>query len=287
MDRRSAIIAVDMGLGAPDQGCAEGPRFLRQSGTFDRLAALSPDLNWTHLPPPPSSSSPAITVARTCDALAAQVVEATAEGRFPIVLGGDHSIAMGTWSGLRRSLPSKAGFDLLWIDAHMDCHVPATSPSGALHGMPLACLLGHCHPELAGIACPAPPLRPDRVTQIGIRSFEPEEAALARRLGLRVVTMTELAERGLGTVLRPPESAFGITLDLDAVDPEDAPGVGTPEPGGIRAADLLAALAPLLASPRCLALEITEFNPSHDIAGRTAALVEAILTLAIQPGERP
>ncbi|EME70835.1 arginase [Paramagnetospirillum caucaseum] len=254
---------------------------------FERLAAGSPSLIWHDVPVAVSLSSPALVVAQACDALAGAVAGITAEGRFPIVIGGDHSIAMGTWSGLRRALAPPGLFDLLWIDAHMDCHDPSTSPSGALHGMPLACLLGRCHPDLAGVACPGPPLTPGRVTLIGVRSFEPEETAFARRTGLRVVHMEEIAAQGLAAVMPLPAGPFGITLDLDAVDPGDAPAVGTPEPGGIRAAELLDALRPLLASPRCLALEIAEYSPPHDVAGRTAALMEALLRAAVQPGEPP
>jgi arginase len=287
MNRHCAIIAVGVGHGARDPGCAEGPLVLKSSGLFQRLAVLSPSLTWHDVPVAVSLASPALIVAQACDALAGAVAGARAEGRFPIILGGDHSIAMGTWSGLRRTLDREASFELLWIDAHMDCHDPSTSPSGALHGMPLACLLGRCHIDLSGIACPGPPLRPDQVTQIGIRSFEPEEEDFARKSGLKTIHMDEITARGLDTVMPRPSGAFGITLDLDAIDPQDAPAVGTPEPGGIRAADLLPVLSRLLASPHCLALEIAEYSPPHDVEGRTAALIEAILQAAVQPGESP
>lgn len=285
MDRQCAIIAVGVGQGARDPGCAEGPLVLKSSGLFQRLAALSPSLTWHDVPVAVSPASPALIVAQACDALAGAVASARAEGRFPIIIGGDHSIAMGTWSGIRRTLAPELSFQLLWIDAHMDCHDPSTSPSGALHGMPLACLLGRCHTDLSGIACPAPPLRPEQVTQIGIRSYEPEEADFARQSGLKTIHMHEIAARGLEAVMPTPLGAFGITLDVDAIDPEDAPAVGTPEPGGIRAAQLLPVLSRLLASPHCLALEIAEYSPPHDVEGRTAALMEAILRAAVQPGE--
>lgn len=284
MDRRSAIIAVGIGQGARDRGCAEGPKVLKDSGAFERLAALHPALAWGDLALPPAFLPPAVAVARACDTLAAAVAEIRADGRFPIVVGGDHSIAMGTWSGLRRA---SGPFDLLWIDAHMDAHTPATSPSGALHGMPLACLLGSCHPALAGVACPAPPLRPEQVSLVGVRSFEPEEAVFVRRSGLRIVHMADVERQGLAAALPRPAGPFGITLDLDALDPEDAPAVGSPVPGGIRAAELLDCLGPLLASPLCLALEIVEYSPPHDVAGRTARLVEDILRVAVTTGGTP
>ncbi len=287
MGRRCAIIAVGVGQGARDPGCAQGPGILKESGVFERLAARSPSLTWHDLPVAVSSASPSLVIAQACDALAGAVASARAEGRFPIVIGGDHSIAMGTWSGIRRALPPSEEFDLLWVDAHMDCHDPSTSPSGALHGMPLACLLGRCHPDLSAIACPAPPLAPKGVHIIGVRSFEPEEEAFTRRTGLRVTYMDEIAAKGLAALLPLPAGPFGITLDLDSIDPKDAPAVGTPEPGGIRAVELLDCLRPLLASPQCLAFEIAEYSPPHDVAGKTAALVEALLWAAVQQGEPP
>lgn len=287
MDRRCTIIAVGIGEGARDPGCAQGPQALKQSGVFERLAARSPDLLWHDVPVAVSAASPALVVAQACDALAGAVAQARSQGRFPIVIGGDHSIAMGTWSGLRRALAPPGRFDLLWIDAHMDCHDPSTSPSGALHGMPLACLLGRCHPQLADVACPAPPLTPSQVTLVGVRSFEREEDVFARQSGLRVIRMEDVAARGLAAVLSPPAGPFGVTLDLDAIDPVDAPAVGSPVPGGIRIAELLECLRRLLASPHCLALEIAEYSPPHDVAGRTAALMESLLAMAAQPGEPP
>ncbi|ARJ65513.1 hypothetical protein WV31_07530 [Magnetospirillum sp. ME-1] len=285
MTRRCTIIAVGIGQGARDPGCARGPEVLKQSGVFDRLAIRSPDITWHDVPVAASPASPATVVAQACDALAGAVAGARSQGRFPIVIGGDHSIAMGTWSGLRRALAPPGRFDLLWIDAHMDCHDPSTSPSGALHGMPLACLLGRCHPQLAGVACPAPPLTPSQVTLVGVRSFEREEDAFAHRSGLRVIRMEEVTARGLAAALPLPSGPFGVTLDLDAIDPKDAPAVGSPVPGGIAAAELLETLRPLLASPNCLALEIAEFSPPHDVGGKTAALMESLLAMAAQPGE--
>lgn len=287
MTRRCTIIAVGIGEGARDPGCAKGPEVLKESGAFERLAARSPGLAWHKVPVAASAASPATVVAQACDALAEAVAGARRDGRFPIVIGGDHSIAMGTWSGLRRALEAPGRFDLLWIDAHMDCHDPSTSPSGALHGMPLACLLGRCHPQLAGVACPAPPLTPAQVTLVGVRSFEREEDSYAHQAGLRVILMEEVAAKGLAAALPLPTGPFGITLDLDAIDPEDAPAVGSPVPGGIRAAELLECLQPLLASPHCLALEIAEYSPPHDVEGKTAALMETLLEMAVQPGEPP
>ena len=286
VNRNCAIIAVGCGLGARDHGCAHGPEVLRDMGLLERLAIIAPSLIWQDVAVDEGGGiTPALSVATTCRNLADVVAETLRRGLFPIIIGGDHSIAMGTWSGLRRTMAPEQGFQLLWIDAHMDCHVPATSPSGALHGMPLACLLGRCHPDLAGIPCPVPPLRPDQIVLAGVRSFEPEEEDFTHHAGIRVIAMAEIRAKGLSLLLAPPDRPFGITLDLDALDPEDAPGVGSPVPGGLRAEELLAALERLLSSPHCLALEIVEFSPPHDVGGKTAALIETILGMALQPGQ--
>ena len=162
------------------------------------------------------------------------------------------------------------------------CHVPHTSLSGNLHGMPLACLLGHGDKSLLSVAG-APALRPENVCLIGVRSFELSEAALLGRLGVRIFFMEEVKRRGLSAVMRDAQAiatsgtaAFGLTLDLDALDPEDAPGVGTPEQGGIRAHDLLPELIMLGQSSSLAAAEIVEYNPRRDRDGRTSWLVEAI-----------
>jgi arginase len=281
MSRACTIIGMGCGHGARDRGCADGPQTLRRGGLAERLRLNFPDLRCMELLA--SAGEPFAVVAGLCDQLAGLVARIVRNHRFPLVIGGDHSCAIGTWSGISRALGGPESFRLIWIDAHMDMHTPQTSPSGALHGMPLACLLGHGDPALA---CHPPALAPGNVTLMGIRSWESEEADLARRLGVRVVGMADL---NLPPALTQAAGSgrFGITIDLDAIDPIDAPGVGTPVAGGIRASALLAALAPLLASPACVGLEIAEYSPPHDIDHRTAALVEAFIMAALQPGEPP
>ncbi|TAN58982.1 MAG: ornithine--oxo-acid transaminase, partial [Magnetospirillum sp.] len=156
--------------------------------------------------------------------------------------------------------------------------------SAALHGMPVACLMGRCHPRLTVTTCPRPVLSPGQIQLVGVRSFEPEEVILAATMGVSVITTAELRHHDLAQLLAKAagDGPFGVSLDLDAIDPTDAPGVGTPVGGGIGGHALLAALTPLLALPRCLGLEIAEFNPHHDIDHRTAALVEALIGAALQ-----
>lgn len=212
-----------------------------------------------------------------------------------MIIGGDHSCAIGTWKGAARAFGKRGAhgaLGLIWIDAHMDGHTPETTPSGKLHGMPVACLLGHGDRRLTGIGGDAP-LDPRRVCLVGVRSFEPEEAALLRRLGVRVFFMKEVERRGLAAVMKEAVAVargdggrYGVSLDLDALDPRDAPGVGTPVAGGIRAADLRRALSAIAGDDALAALEIVEYNPHQDRRGATARLVgDAIL--AISTASRP
>jgi ornithine--oxo-acid transaminase len=219
-----------------------------------------------------------------------------AQQRLPVVLGGDHSGAIGTWKGAAQALAGSGPVGLLWIDAHLDAHVPGTSPSGNIHGMPLAVLLGHGDPRLTGIANGIS-LQPQHVCVVGPHSYEPAEAAFLRSVGVRVYDMDEIARRGLGAVVREAlqivsaaSAGFGVTIDLDAIDPREAPGVGTPVPGGLRTEDLASALAQLHARADLVALEIVEYDPAHDSDGATVRVVERLLRAVLHgeaslPGE--
>jgi arginase len=227
-------------------------------------------------------------LARFCDQLAREVCRALREHQRVCVLGGDHSCAIGTWSGAQQALGDKGPLGLVWVDAHMDSHTPATSPSGALHGMPLACLLGHGPAALAGLAGSKPKLTPQHVCLVGVRSFEPAEAALLRRLGVRVFYMDEVHRRGFARVMHDAltyvqknTAAFGVSIDLDAIDPRDAPGVGSPVEAGICGKDLAELLSHVGRHPRLLGLEIAEFNPHKDVDNRTAERVIDLLAATV------
>lgn len=230
-----------------------------------------------HVPPTPELA-PLEQIAAVAQAVCLRVERSLAEGHFPLVLGGDHSCAIGTWSGVRAALGEQGRLGLLWIDAHMDSHTTRTSPSQAIHGMPLACLLGHGDPRLTGIGGVAPKLHPEDVCLIGVRSFEWGEAALLKSLGVRIYFMDEVRRRGLGEILAEAwrhvgrhTTACGISLDMDALDPAEEPGVGTPVAGGMHRDELTAALHSLRQDPRLRALEIVEYNPyadSHFVTAR-------------------
>lgn len=285
---RFPVFGVATGVGGCDMGCAEGPRTLRADRLTLRLAAAGMSAPWTDIiePANPSLSQLEIVV-DVCERLAPAVAEAMGVGDRPVVIGGDHSIAMGTWSGFHNATRHRGPMGLLWVDAHMDSHVPETSPTGNFHGMPLAVLMGHGEDRLTAIADAGPALRPENLALVGIRSYEPEEEAFLERLGVRVYFMDEVRDRSLAVVMEEAleivsrnTACLGVSLDLDSVDPTDAPGVALPEPGGLRAGELLSAVESLIGGRDVQALEIVEYCPSNDQDGRTANLLESLITAA-------
>jgi arginase len=208
------------------------------------------------------------------------------------VIGGDHSCAVGTWSGAANAL-AKGRLGLVWYDAHMDAHTPATSPSGRLHGMPVAMLLGHGPDALTEIARRRPALAPANLCIVGVRSYEEGERALLARLGVRVIYMDEVRARGLAwatgealAVARNGTAGFGVSIDLDAIDPGEAPGVGSPVARGFAARDLAAALEAVRNLPDLVGIEIAEYNPTLDRDGQTALVARALLAAAFA-GDEP
>ncbi len=280
------LIGIASGWGAPDPGCADGPRALRDAAPL--VCVLPPRRRFSVLLQPqdePGETSDLGQVAELARRLAETVSYSLLRQRFPVVIGGDHACAIGTWSGAHAALAQQQeSLGLLWVDAHMDAHVPATSPSGALHGMPLACLLGEGDATLISVAGAAPKLLPERVCVIGVRSYEPGERELLQRLGVKVFYMEEIQRRGFAAVwhealehVRAHSTVYGLTIDVDALDPRDAPGVGSPEPDGIAAVDLVAEVRALAADERLCALEIAEFNPHHDREDRTLRVVRELI----------
>lgn len=284
MQRQIELIGAAWGLGGADPGCAEAPRVLIPL-LRERLAArgvtvaLGPILE-----PPPGERRKTFAVSKLCSELAAAVAAARRRGRLPCVIGGDHSCAGGTWTGVARTLQGSLG--LVWIDAHMDSHTPATSHTGRLHGMPLAWLLGQDDDPLYGLA--AGVLEPRHVCLVGVRSYEPEEDERLRRLGVRVVFMDEVRARGIDAVLEEAldiaaagTEGFGVSIDLDVITPEEAPNVGTPVKGGVSSAALAGALEKIPARPGLTAVELVEYSPRLDRDGRTARVALDLLGAAL------
>lgn len=273
------LIGVASGLGAGDPGCEKGPWALKRGHIPHRLAEA---IEWSDLIYPHDGLDYWARLADLTRRVGIEVERTLAAGDFPVVIGGDHSCAMGTWSGTARAVARQGPLGLLWIDAHMDSHVPETSASHAAHGMPLATLLGLGQPEL--LHAVGAPLRPEHVCLLAVRSYEEEEAALLDRLRVRVIPQAEVRARGLRASLDEAlarvatgTAGFGISLDLDAIDPREAPGVGSPETDGLSARECLDTMAPLLADPRLQALEIAEYNPEHDRAQATQRIIVELL----------
>lgn len=288
--KRIRLIGAASGLGAQDRACADGPVAFHRSQAWQEIAH-HPAFDWgrTLFPPETSQAGAAVRIAALCRDLADEVAESLRAGEFPVVIGGDHSVAIGTWSGLARAQGQACG--LLWIDAHLDSHTPASSYSGAVHGMPLACLLGQGDKRLLNLGLPGVQVSAAHTAVLGPRSYEPEELDFLRRMGVRIFAADEIVQRGfmsclgeaLGIVTAAP-AGFGVTLDLDAVDPLWAPGVGSPEPAGLSSADVLDALGQMAHLPGWQALEIVEYNPDRDRHGLTARLIADLILQLLPPG---
>lgn len=280
---RVRIIGAASGLGAQDQACENGPVAFHRSQAWHELAH-HPRLDWgrTLFAPAGDCGGPTGQIAGLCRHLADEVEHALRGGEFPVVIGGDHSVAIGTWSGVARVAGQPVG--LLWIDAHLDSHTPETSYSGAIHGMPLACLLGRGDKRLLNIGLAGVQVSAGHTVVLGARSYEPEEIDFLQASGVRIIDRVELEERGfadclheaLGIVTAAP-AGFGVTLDLDAIDPLLAPGVGSPEPEGLSARDVLEAVSDIADQPGFRALEIVEYNPDRDRLGITASLISDLV----------
>jgi arginase len=286
---RIPVVAVGCGAGARDPGCKDGPAAFRQY--WDRAPHSDARFVWQAMPQGlcADGTAPLDTVAQTSRWLARTTRALAESGKRPLVIGGDHSCAVGTWSGVSRAMQGSGPLGLVWIDAHMDMHTPQTTHSGAINGMPVAALLGHGTPKLIGIAGDRPALEPRHVCLVGARSFEPEEMVFAKRHGIRVIQMDEVARRGVADVLAEAHAiatkgtaGYGLSLDLDAFDPAEAPGVGTPAPDGIHAGEFLDTWTSLTADPACRAIEFVEFNPHRDQDGKTARLLGTLVAAAIR-----
>ncbi len=292
-----AVTSVHIDLGAGRRGTDMGPSAILVAGLLQSLERLGHKVarvgrisvpRAEELSPGDPSARYLPAVVEACRDLADRVEQQVEAGLFPVVLGGDHSQAIGTLSGLARVLRRRGQrLGVVWVDAHTDMNTPETSPSGNIHGMPLAVLLGHGAPELTGISG-EPALDPRNVSVIGARDVDPEEAEHVLRSGIRVYTMSEIDTRGMAVcaheaIERATNGTAGLVLsfDMDGVDPNHAPGVGTPVHGGLtfREAHLVCELA--AASRALLAVEVVEVNPACDHENRTARLACELIQSAL------
>lgn len=287
--KKATIIGVLMDLGADRRGVDMGPSAVRVAGLNERLETLGYEVTDAGNIPVRNPEMMQVAdrklkylpeIAAACQTLALQVESALEAGSTPIVLGGDHSIAIGSVAGLSafyHKQDKRVG--VIWFDAHGDMNTPETSPSGNIHGMPFAAILGKGAKELTEISGFAPKVYPEDCVLIGARSVDPEEAVALKASGIRVITMRELDERGMSAVMDEAmwlasrrTAGFHVTMDMDFVDPDFAPGVGTPVPGGPTYRESHLAMEKVADSGKMLSFELTEVNPVLDISNKTAEL---------------
>jgi arginase len=276
-----------MDLGADRRGVDMGPSALRYADLNEKLQELHHEVQdlgdigviipeTQHFGDPRAKYLKEITEA--CTTLAHMVLRIHEEGRTPLVLGGDHSIAMGTVSGMSESFRRhQKTLGLIWFDAHADMNTPEISPSGNIHGMPMAALLGYGPRELTHILGFAPKVRPEHTVMVGIREVDPLEREVVRQSGVRVFTMKDIDRRGIGSVMDEALSivsrdtdGFSATLDADFLDPIESPGVATPVRGGADYREAHLAMEMIADTKKMASFEITEINPILDVHNKTA-----------------
>ena len=291
-----AIIGVPLDLGAGRRGVDMGPSAVRVANLNARLSEIGFEVEDLGNVPvaqpeghpegkPEAKYLPQIT--QTCTHLAELVQKQMAAGKCPLILGGDHSLAVGTVSGVSKHLRDRSEkLGMIWIDAHTDMNTPATSPSGNIHGMPLACCIGLGPRELTDIFGYSPKVAPENVALVGIRSVDDDERNNVQKSGVHAFTMRDIDERGMRWVIEESIRIAGagtagihVSLDMDAVDPREAPGVGTPVRGGITYREAHLAMEILCDSGRMTSMEVVEVNPVIDEVNRTAVLaVELVMS---------
>lgn len=292
------IIGYDCGWGGADYGCEDGPLKFPYDQLIARLAAAGVQTGWRaplglkHLGLHEELASKDKTLGVLTEGLkrlAARVGAASEKHHIPLVIGGDHSCAMGTWPAVVRARKAREAFGLIWIDAHLDAHTYETSATGKWggwwHGQPVAALTGHGLPALTSICGRGPKLSPQHICIIGPHSFEPAEKEFVARHGIRVYYLDEVQKRGFQAVftealarVRGGTAGFGLSIDLDGFSPADAPGVATREDVGIMASEALPALSGVGHLHDFRGLEVVEFNPHKDIDGKTARLMLDLIT---------
>ena len=293
MQRRVAIIGASLDLGAGRRGVDMGPSAVRYAGLDARLRELGYEpVDLGNVATAVAEAAPVgnermrylSEIKATCEAVARLVAGAVSDGALPLVLGGDHSVALGTLGGLAKA---RGRGGVIWIDAHGDLNRPETSPSGNVHGMVLAAALGLAGPEFESAEWPLPSVEAARTALIGVRSLDEGERALLRELGVYVATMSDLDRHGVERAVRESLERVGgggfvhVSLDMDAVDPEVAPGVGTPIRGGLSYREAHLALEVVAESDLLSSLEVVEINPILDRENQTAKLAVELIASAL------
>ncbi|MFQ5662399.1 MAG: arginase [Terriglobia bacterium] len=296
MPGKLRIIGVPMDLGQDRRGVDMGPSALRVAGLNARLRALGhsvEDMGNVAVRVPEEMqvgekrAKYLPEIAQTCKELAQVVARTLQEGYRPLLLGGDHSLAIGSLAGVSAHFRQRQQtIGCLWLDAHGDMNTPESTPSGNIHGMPLAGSLGYGPPELTQIGGYAPKLSAENCALVGVRNLDSKEKKIIRESGILVFTMREIDERGMRAVMEEAlrratqgTAGFAVSLDMDFVDPADAPGVGTPVRGGVTYREAHLAMEMIADTGKLLSLEVVEINPVIDVHNQTAQLgVELVLS---------
>ena len=292
-NREIAIIGAALDLGQGRRGVDMGPSAIRYAGLDERLQSLGYEVRDEGNVETAVAEATALRDERarflpevhdTCELVASRVAEATKRGALPLVLGGDHSVALGTLGGLA-SVHGPGG--VLWIDAHSDINTPQTSPTGNVHGMALAAALGLAGEGFESEHWPLPSIDARRVALIGIRELDDGERRLLRETGVRVFTMSEIDRIGIERAVRESLDRISgggfvhVSLDMDALDPDIAPGVGTPVQGGLTYREAHLALELVAESRLAGSLEVVEVNPILDRENTTAATAVELVASAL------
>jgi len=291
-----SILGVPLSYGQSKGGVHLGPAAIRVAGLAQRITGLGYEVNDRgDLQIQRSHSLPGFEeklkylneIYDACNLLATQTEQIADSGDLPITIGGDHSIAIGSLSGVVKSFRKRdQRLGLVYLDAHADMNTPDTTPSGNIHGMPLAVLLGYGAPELVGVGGFSPKFDPKLCAHVGARDLDPGERQLIRKLGLRFFTMREIDERGLATCMDEAlaiagqgSGGYAVTFDVDVLDPGDAPGSGTLVRGGLSYREAHLAMEKISEAGDMRSLEVVEINTALDVNNRTAELgVELILS---------
>jgi len=284
------IIGMPLDFGQTLRGVDMGPSALRVAGLVEKLGSLGlpvvegGDISCDIMATKEAGEArlrflPAI--AEACTRLAGEVARVVAAGHFPLVLGGDHSVSIGTLAGLATHDPRQG---LIWFDAHGDFNSADTTPSGNIHGMALALVLGHGDPRLAELGGIVPKAIEENTVLVGVRDLDPGERTRLRDSRITVFTMRDVDEQGIDVVMRRAieiatrgVDRLHLSLDVDVIDPDEAPGVGTPVPGGITFREAHHALEVVADSGLLTSMEVVEINPTLDVRNRTAELAVGLV----------
>lgn len=294
--RPITILGVPLAYGASMAGVDIGPAALRVAKIHERIARLGYQVtDRGDLRPQRFGSIETLDgkvkflaeISAACEQLASEIRGVMDRGELPVIMGGDHSIAIGSIAGVAAHCRERnETLGLIWFDAHADMNTPETTPSGNIHGMPLAALLGYGAPELTNIAGFSPKLDPRFCAHVGARDIDRGERELIKKLGIRFFTMREIDERGMSAcmdeavaIASRATGGYAVTFDVDALDPGDAPGSGTLVRGGLTYRESHLAMEKIAEAGGMRSLEVVEINTALDVNNKTAELgVELILS---------